>query len=112
MATIVYRAGETGTLGFPVDQVDGTPMPLGGLGIRMVIYLPGADLIVPGYASSGEIKPPYGPPVEHPSIASFDATPENFPQVPRAYRTVLQINDGTGWQTLAGFDHILEVRRL
>ena len=112
MSTIVYRAGESGTLGFPVDQVDGTPMPLDGLGIQLVIYLPGADLIVHGHASSGEIVPQYGDPKDHPSIASFDATPENFPQLPRAYRAVLQINDGSGWQTLAGHDHIIEVRRL
>lgn len=110
MATFNYIMGETGTLGFPIDEFNGEPMPLDGLGLRLVIYLAGADLIIPGRADSGEVNTPAGEIVTHPSIAAFDLTPENMPMGPRLYRCALQLDDGTGWQTLPGFDHLLNVR--
>lgn len=55
MATFPYTIGESGTLGFPVFQYDGTPLPTDGLAVRLVVYLTGADLILPGTWESGTI---------------------------------------------------------
>ena len=109
MATIPVNLGEAGTLGFPVDQPDGTPMPLDGLSIRLVVYLTGADLILPGYAASGEYRYPDGRVVDHPSIASFDF-PADLPLNARAYKCAVQIMQGD-WSTLEGHNHILDARR-
>lgn len=110
MATIPYVVGESGTLGFQINQYDGSPMPLDGLDLRLTVYLPGADLILPGNATSGEVVPPLGgAPIMHPSIASFDVTPENLPLSARVYRCALLINDGSGWRTIG--DHLIDVRR-
>lgn len=109
MATITHRAGEPGTLGFAVDQFDGSPMPTEGLDVRLVVYLAGADLILPGRWETGEVVLT-GRPVTHPSIAAFSVTPESLPIPARVYRCALQIDDGTGWRTLD--EHVLEVRKL
>lgn len=110
MAVARYLVGESGVLGWPIDQFDGTPMPLEDLGLRMVVYLTGADLIIPGHIESGEVSTPDGEIVNHPSIMAFDVTPENMPLRPRSYRCALQTDDGTGWQTLPGEEHYIEVR--
>lgn len=112
MATFPYIMGESGTLGFPIDQFDGKPMPLDGLGLRLVIFLAGADLVIPGRADSGPVTTPSGGIVDHPSIAAFELTPENTPAHPRLYRCALQINDGNGWKNLPGGEHLINVRNL
>ena len=111
MATFPYIMGESGTIGFPVDQWDGSPMPLNDLGLQLVIYLPGADLVIPGTATSGQVASISGV-IDHPSIAAFKLSPENTPMRPRVYRCALQINDGTGFKTLAGGEHLINVRAL
>lgn len=111
MATLEYVIGEEGTLGFPVDQPDGSPMPLDGLSLRLVIYRAGADVIVPGYSDSGDYQYPDGRVVEdHPSIAAFDFT-SDIDLDARAYRAALQISDGGEWSTLDGHNHIIDARR-
>lgn len=110
MATIDYILGERGTLGFPADDFGGTPMDLRGLDLRLVIFRAGDDLMIEGYASSGQIAGPGGGEIEHPSIITFDVTPDEMPTVPRAYPATLQINDGTGWRTMPDSDFVLNVR--
>lgn len=109
MTTIPHILGEPGTLGFPVDQPDGTPMPLDDLLLRLIVYLPGADLTIPGWADSGEFMFPDGP-RDHPSIAAFDM-PADLPLMARAYRCAVQIDAGSGWRTLEAHTHIIDVRR-
>ena len=108
MATVPYTIGESGTLGFPVFQYDGTPLPTDGLGVRLVVYLPGADLILTGTWESGSIDIGNGP-VIHSSIASFAVTPENMPLAAKPYSCGLQIDDGSGWRTID--THLIDVRR-
>ena len=108
MATFPYTIGESGALGFPVFQYDGTPLPTDGLGVRLVVYLPGADLILTGTWESGSIDIGNGP-VIHPSIASFAATPESLPLAAKPYSCGLQIDDGSGWRTID--THLIDVRR-
>lgn len=108
MATFPYTIGESGTLGFPVFQYDGTPLPTDGLGVRLVVYLPGADLILTGTWESGSIDIGNGP-VIHSSIASFAVTPENMPLAAKPYSCGLQIDDGSGWRTID--THLIDVRR-
>ncbi len=111
MATVPLIIGESGTLGFPVDQPDGTPMPLDGLALRLSIYLRGALLILPGHAASGAYRYPDGRVVDnHPSIAAFDFSDE-LPLAARAYRCAVQIETPTGWSTLEGHNHIIDARR-
>ena len=109
MAILTYILGEPGVLGFPIDQPDGTPMPLADLALRLVIYLTGADLVVPGYATSGEFLFPYGV-RNHPSIAAFDV-PADLPLAARPYKAAVQINSGSGWHTLEGHIHTIDARR-
>lgn len=109
MAILTYILGEPGVLGFPIDQPDGTPMPLADLSLRLAIYLAGADLMIPGYASSGEFLFPYGV-RNHPSIAAFNV-PADLPLVAQPYKCAVQINSGTGWHTLEGHIHTLDARR-
>ena len=108
MATFPYTIGESGTLGFPVFQYDGTPLPTDGLGVRLVVYLPGADLILTGTWESGSIDIGNGP-VIHSSIASFAVTPENMPLAAKPYSCGLQIDDGSGWRTID--THLIDARR-
>ena len=108
MATFPYTIGESGTLGFPVFQYDGTPLPTDGLGVRLVVYLPGADLILTGTWESGSIDIGNGP-VIHSSIASFAVTPENMPLAAKSYSCGLQIDDGSGWRTID--THLIDARR-
>lgn len=108
MATIVYRAGESGTLGFVAGQFDGGPLPTEGLAVRLIVHLAGADLILPGEWRSGEVVSLDGL-ITHPSIAAFGINPDTMPLPPRAYRCSLQIDDGSGWRSLD--EHVLEVRR-
>ena len=109
---MTYRAGEAGTMGFPIDDPFGVPMPVAGLSARMVVERDGPDLVVMGRWSSGEILVD-GHELDHPSIMAFDVTPETFPLPPRLYRAVLQINDGVhGWRSLPGGDFNLNIRRL
>ena len=108
MATFPYTIGESGTLGFPVFQYDGTPLPTDGLGVRLVVYLPGADLILTGTWESGTIDVGSGP-VILPSIASFAVTPESLPLAAKPYSCGLQIDDGSGWRTID--THLIDVRR-
>lgn len=109
MSTLTYILGEPGVLGFPIDQPDGSPMPLADLGLRLVIYLPGADLVITGYASAGEFLFPYGI-RSHPSIAAFDV-PADLPLAAKPYKCAVQINSGVGWQTLEGHIHTIDARR-
>ena len=53
MATFPYTIGESGALGFPVFQYDGTPIPTDGLAVRLVVYLTGDDLILPAPGRAG-----------------------------------------------------------
>ena len=108
MATVPYTIGESGTLGFPVFQYDGTPLPTDGLAVRLVIYLTGADLILPGTWESGTIDVGAGP-VIHSSIATFAVTPENMPLAAKPYSCGLQIDDGSGWRTID--THLIDARR-
>ncbi len=108
MTTISYIAGETGVLGFPVNQYDGTPIDPEGLGCRLTIYQPGPDLYLIGTWESGELDEGAGP-FEHPAIASFSTTPETMPAFQRVYRCGLEIDDGTGWRVIS--THIIDVRR-
>lgn len=110
METVVYRLGEVGTLGFPIDDPTGEPMPLGGLGLRLVVYLLGADLVIPGYASTGEILFG-GVELIHPSIMAFDIEADTIVLPPLVYRAALQVNDGSGWRTLPGGEIALAVRK-
>lgn len=109
MIVIQYIVGATGTLGFPIDQWNGTPMPLNDLELRLVIYLTGADLVIPGTATSGEVATLSGV-VVHPAIAAFQLTPENTPMLPDLYRCALQVDDGTGFKTLSGGEYLINVR--
>ena len=110
MATIDYILGERGTLGFPADDFGGSPMDLAGLALRLVIYRGGDDLILPGYATTGELATIDGGEIDHPSIIAFDFTPEVM-LTPRAYPCAVQVNDGTGWRTLPGSDFTLDARK-
>lgn len=110
MATIPYYIGETGTLGFPVSQYDGTPIATTGLGCRLTVYLTGADLVLTGTWQSGQIVPPGETvPITHPAIASFAVTPESMPLSARVYPCGLSINDGTGWRVIG--THFIDARR-
>ncbi len=109
MATIDYILGERGTLGFPADDFGGSPMDLAGLALRLVIYRGGDDLILPGYATTGELATIDGGEIDHPSIIAFDFTPAVM-LTPRAYPCAVQVNDGTGWRTLPGSDFTLDAR--
>ena len=40
MATFNYIMGETGTLGFPIDEFNGEPMPLDGQPLRSYLSAP------------------------------------------------------------------------
>lgn len=112
MGTVTYRLGESGELGFPVDDPFGVPMPSAGLAARMVVERDGPDLIVMGRWSSGEIAVDRND-LTHPSIMTFDVTPATFPLPPRVHRAVLQVDDGVhGWRTLPGGDFHLDIRRL
>lgn len=112
MGTVTYRAGEAGTMGFPIDDPTGQPMPTAGLAARMVVERDGPDLIVTGRWSSGEVLID-GVQMTHPSIMAFDVTAETFPLPPRVYRAALQVDDGVhGWRTLPGGDFHLDIRRL
>lgn len=112
MTTLPYNLGETTTLGFAVDQADGTPMPLEGLQLRVVVFLTGADLVIPAYAVADYVTPAgQTEQVWHPSIISFDLTPENFPLPPRLWPCAPEINDGTGWAQLPGPDHFIKAWR-
>lgn len=112
MSTVLYRSGEAGTLGFPIDDPTGRPMPTAGLAARMIVYCDGPDLVVPGRWSSGELLID-GRRLDHPSIMAFDIDQATIPLRPRLYKAVLQINDGAqGWQTLPGGDFNLQIRRL
>ncbi|WP_062560990.1 hypothetical protein [Paracoccus aminovorans] len=112
MTTLPYNLGETTTLGFAVDQADGTPMPLDGLQLRVVVFLTGADLVIPAYAVADYVVPPgETEQVWHPSIISFDLTPENFQLLPRLWPCAPEINDGTGWRQLPGPDHFIKAWR-
>lgn len=108
MATIPYVVGESGTLGFPVNQYDGSPIDPAGLGCRLTIYQDGPDLHLIGTWESGPVDDGSGP-ITHPAIASFDAIPETMPVAARAYRCGLAIDDGTGWRVIS--THIIDVRR-
>lgn len=110
MSTINYIIGESGTVGFPIDQPDGTPMPLDGLSIRLVVYLRGADLIIPGYAASGPFMFPDGTVRDHPSIAAFDFSAE-LPLFARLYPCAVQISTGTLFATVEGHNHYINARR-
>lgn len=109
MTTITYNLGEPGTLGLPADDFDGRPMDLAGLALRLVIYRGGDDLILPGYATTGELAVIDGGEINHPSIIAFDFTPAVM-LTPRAHPCAVQINDGTGWRTLPGSEFVLNVR--
>lgn len=109
MATIDYILGERGTLGFPADDFGGSPMDLAGLALRLVIYRGGDDLILPGYATTGELATIDGGEIDHPSIIAFDFTPAVM-LTPRAYPCAVQVNDGTGWRTLPGSEFTLDAR--
>ncbi len=108
MATFPYTIGESAPLGFPVFQYDGTPLPTDGLAVRLVVYLTGEDLILPGTWESGPIDIGAGP-VIHPSIASFAVTPESLPLAAKPYSCGLQIDDGSGWRTID--TNLIDVRR-
>lgn len=110
MTTLAYTIGEAGTLGFPADQPDGTPMPLDGLTMRLAIYQAGADIFIPGYASSGPFLFPDGTTRDHPSIIAFDF-PADLDLDARAYRCAVQILVDATWSTLEGHNHIIDARR-
>ena len=108
MATIPYIIGESGTLGFPVNEYDGSPIDPTGLGCRLTIYQDGPDLHLIGTWESGPVDDGSGP-ITHPAIASFAATPETMPLHATAYPCGLAIDDGTGWRNIG--NHIIDVRR-
>lgn len=97
MATIDYIQGEARVLGFVMDQYDGTPLPLDGIGLRLTIHVPGNDIRIDGTGTTGEIDLGAGP-IRHPSIASFALSPANMPTCANLYRISLDIDDGTGWR--------------
>lgn len=108
MATFPYVIGESGTLGFPVNQYDGISISPDGLGCRLTIYQDGEDLHLVGNWQSGQVDDGTGP-IVHPAIASFTVTPATMPIFARAYRCALEINDGTGWRVIG--NHIIDARR-
>ncbi len=110
MHEIDYRLGESGTLGFPIDQPDGTPMPLGGLGLRMRVNADGTLVTLAGYSTSGELLID-GRELTHPSMMAFDIGPADLEIGPGRYPAVLEVNDGSGWRALPGGDFTLHVRR-
>ena len=55
MATIPYVIGESGVLGFPVNEYDGSPIDPAGLGCRLTIYQDGPDLHLIGTWESGPV---------------------------------------------------------
>lgn len=113
MATTVYRSGEAGTLGFRVtDPQTGGPWDASGLGARMVIYLPGADLVIAGQWLTGQQILINGAVTEDATVMAFTISTETIPLAPNLYRAALQIEDGaSGWRTLPDGDFNLEVRR-
>lgn len=111
MDPIPYIMGETRTAGIPIDQIDGTPMPLDGLAMRLLIDLgDGTEMIIPMWADSGEVMTTTGQIVDHPSIAAFQMSPANTPPLPDLYRCLLQVDNGKGFKTLADGDHLFHVR--
>lgn len=108
MGTKEYNIGETGTLGFPVSQYDGTPIDTAGLDVRLTVYRPGDDVTLLGTWISDEIDEGSGP-ITHTAIASFAVTPETFPLNARPYKCALEINDGTGWRVIG--NHLIDARK-
>lgn len=111
MTTLPYNLGETATLGFAINQADGTPMDLADLQLRVVVFLTGDDLVIPAYAGADFVVPPgETEAVWHPSVILFDLSPENFPLGPESFWACApEINDGTGWSRLPGPDHFIQV---
>ncbi|MTH76305.1 hypothetical protein [Paracoccus aestuariivivens] len=112
MTQFDYVIGEAGTLGFPIDQPDGAPMPLDGLSLRLVLSRSGVIITIPGYVSSGPFRYEDGSVLDHPSIAAFDFTGELILEDARTYRCAVQIQIGNDWSTLDGHgDHRINARR-
>lgn len=114
MTTIVYRHGEAGRLGFPVRQPTGEFASL-TRPLRMVIYHHAQELVIPAFATTGNILGPSGE-VYHQSIVAVDITPENLPLQPRLYAAGIQENHATAggppnWVTAPTGSFYLEIRR-
>lgn len=111
METNEYIAGTVVTLTFPIDEPTGGPMDLEDLGIRLRIAVLGPDVVITGYATTGEfLREVGGTPFEHPSVAAFDLNPQNMPQKRQTYPAFVEVDDGDGWRTLPGGKIFIDVR--
>ncbi|MDB6177945.1 hypothetical protein PAF17_10575 [Paracoccus sp. Z330] len=111
--TTVYRQGEAGTLGFPViDPETGAPWDATGLDARMVIYLDGVDLVLPGYWLTDQQVIDDGVAMPAATVMAFDIASDSILLPPRVYRAALQIEGRNGWRTLPDGEINIEVRSL
>lgn len=110
VSSFEYVIGESGELGYEVNQPDGTPMSLAGVGLRLIGHFPAGQTVIQGYATSGTIRRGGGTPFFHPSIAGFHLSTSNAPQTAGLYKLSFQINDGHGWRMMD--EDLLTVRSL
>lgn len=111
MATIDYRIGDAGALGFAATNPDGSNMDLSGLGLRMRIQTPDGYLILPAEGLTGQE-------IMIDGVVRTDATVVSIPVAataivlePRLYPAVVEANDGSGWRQMTAEDIFINVER-
>ena len=106
----IHTLGETGELGWTVVQADGSPMPLAGLALRLVLRRrDGDEIVLPCYATTGEVLDD-GDPLAAPSVMAYEFGPAT-PEIPVGlYRAAREYNDGEGWRAFPESEFLFRVR--
>ena len=100
MATVEYRLGDAGSLGFAATNPDGSNMDLTGLSLRMRIQTPDGYQILPAVALTGQEIMVNGVVRTDAALVSVDVAPGVIDLSPRLHRFAIEMNDGTGWREM------------
>lgn len=100
MATVEYRIGDAGSLGFAATNPDGSNMDLAGMSLRMRIQVPDGYQILPAFALTGQEIMVNGVVRTDAALVSVDVAPGVIDLSPRLHRFAIEMNDGSGWREM------------